>query len=169
MIQWNDISHLKYIKIHLENIIYKKKKNIMKYLKLFEDFDQFSVISNVDIPHFIKTLGDKLKDFSDRDMKDHYNYIKAKENLNKLKITLKSRIELCYKMEGDNDNKIMSDVIRDIFHDEGKLQFSIGMYETLLKTIDATLENDKYTPVVEAGDDYILYDQEKDYLTDLMK
>jgi hypothetical protein len=49
------------------------------------------------------------------------------------------------------------------------LDFSIGMYKTLLKTIDATLENDKFTPVIEAGDNYVLYDEEKDYLTDLMK
>lgn len=141
----------------------------MKYLKLFEDFDQFSVIGNTQIPHFIKTLGEKLNYFSEKDMKDHYNYTHAKENLNKLKITLNSRIELCYKMEGDEINKIAGDVIRDILRDEGRLQFSIGMYKTLLKTIDATLENDKFTPVIEAGDDYVLYDEEKDYLTDLMK
>lgn len=141
----------------------------MKHIKLFEMYNQFSVSSNLEILSLISYFGNNLKNYSERDMKDHYRYKSAITGLNTLKEEIEERIERYYRSENDEIGRIANDMIKDINRDENKFDFSIGMWKTILKTIDATIDNNKFTPIVEDDDDYVLYDEEKEYLNDIFK
>lgn len=139
----------------------------MKYLKLFEEYNRFAVVSNTELIILIAELAKKIESFSERNLKDNYHYLNSIRVLNDVKEEINDRIDHSYKMEQGSDNKMMSDITREINYEDGKFNFSVGMYKTLLKTIDATIENEKLTPIIEDGDDYVLYDEEKEYLDKL--
>lgn len=141
----------------------------MKYLRLYEEHTMFRTLSNLEMVSIISHFANKLKSYTERDMKDHFHYKESIKGLNELKGEIKERIKRDYKSEETEIGKISSDVIRDILREEGRLDFSVGMWKTILKTIDETIKNNKLTVVVEDGDDYVLYDEEKEYLYNLFK
>jgi hypothetical protein len=139
----------------------------MKYLKLFEEYSRFAVVSNQELIILISELANRLKSFSERDLKDNYHYTNSIKVLTDVKEEIYNRIDSAYKMEQGEDNKMMGDIMREINYEDGKFSFSVGMYKTLLKTIDVTIENEELTPIIEDGDDYVLFDEEKEYLDKL--
>lgn len=141
----------------------------MNHVKLFESFNQFSTSSNIELISLISYFGKRLKSYSDRNMKDHYHYKNAISGLGTLKDEINDRIKRNYTSEEDEIGKISNDVLREILRKEGSIQFSVGMFKTIIKTINATLKNNEFTPVVEDGNDYVLYDEEKEYLNDIFK
>jgi len=148
-------------------------KNILDFNSFLTEaakFGMFGTTNNNDLVHLIVHFANKLKSYSERDMKDHQHYIDAIEGLDKLKLEIAERIEHEYRMEQTPTNKMAGDILKDIFREEGiKIHFSVGMWQTLLKTIDKTLEQNKLVPVIEDGKDYVLYDEEKEFLQDLFK
>lgn len=137
----------------------------MKHIRLFEQYSIFATLSNVEIVSIIAYFGKRLKNFKDKE--NHPHYKGAVDGLLELKSELKQRIKRAHTSEKDEIGRIANDVIRDILREEGRLDYSVGMFKTILKTIDATLENNELTIVVEDDNDYILYDEEKEYLLDL--
>lgn len=142
----------------------------MKHLRLYEEYSQYATSSNDEIVSLIAYFAKKLRSYTERNMQNHQHYGDARNGLMTLKEEIRERISRSIRMEQGSSNKMINDIMKELFREEGrKIEFSVGMWKTLLKTINQTLRNNKLTIVVEGDDDYVLYDEEIDYLKDLLE
>jgi len=109
--------------------------------------------------------------FHGRDgFENHYKYVSALNFPKNMIADLEERKDSHIRFHGSKNkgDMVLSDIMREITWEEGSTTFSPAMYEAIINMIKYWDKTKEYKFFLDPGE-YILFDEEKKYLTDLFK